>query len=115
MVTIRSPTSTVPPRRTAEESQRAQAPDERVNAIFQQPWWLDAVAPGRWSEATVERDGRVVARLPYVVRGGRALRALTMPPLTGTLGPWVAQSRARPARALSREMELLGALEAALP
>jgi CelD/BcsL family acetyltransferase involved in cellulose biosynthesis len=86
-----------------------------VNAIFQQPWWLDAVAPGRWSEATVERDGRVVARLPYVVRGGRALRVLTMPPLTGTLGPWVAQSQARPARALSREMELLGALEAALP
>jgi CelD/BcsL family acetyltransferase involved in cellulose biosynthesis len=86
-----------------------------VNAIFQQPWWLDAVAPGRWSEATVERDGRVVARLPYLVRGGRALRVLTMPPLTGTLGPWVAQSQARPARALSREMELLAALEAALP
>jgi hypothetical protein len=86
-----------------------------VNAIFQQPWWLDAVAPGRWDEATVERDGRVVARLPYVVRGPRRLRVLTMPPLTQTLGPWVEPSGAGPSKALGREIELLDALEAGLP
>lgn len=86
-----------------------------ANAIFQQPWWLDAVAPGQWDEATVERDGRVVARLPYVVRGRGRLRMLTMPPLTQTLGPWVERSSAKPARALGEEIQLLAALEAALP
>jgi hypothetical protein len=114
--TIRVPPSTVPPQGTAQDSSRAPtADDDRTNAIFQQPWWLDAVAPGAWSEATVERDGRVVARLPYVVRDRRPLRVLTMPPLTATLGPWVERSKGRPARALGREMQLLGALEAALP
>ena len=60
-----------------------------ANAIFQQPWWLDAVAPGQWAEVTCEHDGRIVARLPYVVRGRRGLRILTQSSLTHTLGPWV--------------------------
>jgi hypothetical protein len=96
-----------PPRRPGETA--------HANAIFQQPWWLDAMAPGRWDEATIERAGRTVARLPYVVRGRGRLRMLTMPPLTQTLGPWVEPSGAKPARALSEEHELLAALEAALP
>jgi hypothetical protein len=86
-----------------------------ANAIFQQPWWLDAVAPGRWTETVIERDGRIVARLPYVVRGRGRLRMLTQPPLTQTLGPWVERSGAKPANAFADEMELLTALEAALP
>ena len=86
-----------------------------ANAIFQQPWWLDAVAPGRWGEATCEHDGRVVGRLPYVVRGRPRLGMLTQSSLTQTLGPWVEPSSARPARALAREHELLGELEAQLP
>jgi hypothetical protein len=86
-----------------------------ANAIFQQPWWLEALAAGRWGEATLERDGRVVARLPYVVRGPRRMRVLTMPPLTQTLGPWVAPSDAKPAHALGEEIKLLAALEGALP
>jgi Acetyltransferase (GNAT) domain len=86
-----------------------------TNAIFQQPWWLDAVAPGQWGEVTCEHDGRVVARLPFVVRGRRRLRMLTQSRLTQTLGPWVEPSGARPARALGREHELLAELEAKLP
>jgi len=44
--------------------------------IFHQPWWLDAVAPGRWDAATVERGGRTLAAMPFVVRGPRRLRVL---------------------------------------
>jgi Acetyltransferase (GNAT) domain len=86
-----------------------------VNSIFQQPWWLDAVAPGRWEEATVERDGRVVARLPFAVRGRRRFRVLTMPPLTQTLGPALERSDAKATHALGEELALLAELEAALP
>jgi CelD/BcsL family acetyltransferase involved in cellulose biosynthesis len=100
---------------TQESAMVPPAADRCANAIFQQPWWLDAVAPGSWAETTVERDGQVLARLPYAVRGRRRLRVLTMPPLTPTLGPWVRRSEASPPRALSQENELLGELVAALP
>jgi hypothetical protein len=86
-----------------------------VNSIFQQPWWLDAVAPGKWGEAIIEHEGRVVARMPFVARGRPRFRVLTMPPLTQTLGPWIERSAASPARTASDEMRLLGELEALLP
>jgi GNAT acetyltransferase-like protein len=88
---------------------------ECAYSMFQQPWWLDAVAPGRWSEVACQHDGRIVARLPYVMRGPPRMRMLTQSSLTQTLGPWVAPSSAKPARALSREHELLAELEAQLP
>jgi Acetyltransferase (GNAT) domain len=92
------------------------APDqtECADSIFQQPWWLDAVAPGHWAEVTCERDGRTVARLPYVVRGRPRLRMLTQSTMTQTLGPWVERTSDGPA-GLAREHELLAELEAALP
>ena len=37
-----------------------------AHALFQQPWWLDAVAPGAWDAAVVTKDGQMVGRLPYV-------------------------------------------------
>jgi GNAT acetyltransferase-like protein len=88
---------------------------ECANSIFQQPWWLEAVAPGRWGEVTCEHDGRVAARLPYAVRGRAPFRLLTQSSLTQTLGPWVEASDAKPARALAREHELLTELERRLP
>jgi hypothetical protein len=89
--------------------------EDCANAIFQQPWWLDAVAPGHWGEVTCERGGRIVARLPYVIRGRPRVRMLTQSSLTQTLGPWVEPSTAKPAHALAREHELLAELEARLP
>jgi hypothetical protein len=100
-------------------SSRPVVRDDRTecsNAIFQQPWWLDAVAPGRWGEVTCEEGGRVVARLPYVVRGRPRFRMLTQSSLTQTLGPWIEASEdAKPVRAFAREQELLTELEARLP
>lgn len=58
-----------------------------ANSLFEQPWWLDAVAPGQWEEALVtDEDGSVTARMPYVRSGGR----IVMPPLTQNLGIWMA-------------------------
>jgi hypothetical protein len=91
-------------------------PDVPANSLFQQPWWLDATAPGSWAEVTVERGGNTVARLPYVLRRRGPLRVLTQPRYTPTLGPWVAREPgAKPSTALGDEHELLAALEAALP
>jgi hypothetical protein len=91
-------------------------PTRSGEPIFHQPWWLDAVAPGRWDAATVERGGRTVASLPFVVRGPRRLRVLSQPPLTPFLGPWVAQEDgAKYDTALGGQMELQALLERKLP
>lgn len=57
-----------------------------ANSIFEQPWWLDIVAPGQWEEALVtDSEGGVLARMPYVKQGRRVI----MPELTQTLGIWM--------------------------
>jgi hypothetical protein len=84
--------------------------------IFHQPWWLDAVAPRRWDAVAVERGGRTVAVLPFVVRGPRWFRVLSQPPLTPFLGPWIAQEEgAKYDTSLGDQMELQSRLEAKLP
>jgi lipid II:glycine glycyltransferase (peptidoglycan interpeptide bridge formation enzyme) len=60
-----------------------------AHALFQQPWWLDAVAPGAWEAATVTRDGEVVGRLPYVRMRRFGVTILGQPLLTQFLGPWI--------------------------
>lgn len=64
-----------------------QAEVELFTTIFHEPWWLDAVAPGRWHAVTVVQDGAVVARLPYSMKSSYGITAIGMPPLTHTLGP----------------------------
>lgn len=87
-----------------------------TNSIFEQPWWLDAVAPGRWSEArVVGPSGEVVARLPYAVRTKYGVKAITQPPLTQTLGPWIAPVSGKYAHRLDVEKKRLNELVAQLP
>jgi hypothetical protein len=86
-----------------------------VNSIFEQPWWLDAVAPGRWTAAEVRRGDKVVARLPYMERKRLGLTTIGQPPFTQTLGPWLAPREGKYARQLETEKRLLGELIEQLP
>jgi len=56
-----------------------------ANSIFEQPWWLDTVAPEKWGEALVKEADEIIARMPYAVNKNK----ICMPPLTQTLGPWI--------------------------
>ena len=56
-----------------------------ANSLFEQPWWLDTVAPGQWHEAVVKDGDKIVARMPYVLNQNR----IEMPGLTQTLGIWM--------------------------
>jgi hypothetical protein len=56
-------------------------------SIFHEPWWLDAVAPGNWNEATVTSGGIAIARLPYCTKHFMGISGIGMPPLTHTMGP----------------------------
>jgi hypothetical protein len=86
-----------------------------VNCIFEQPWWLDAVAPGQWGAAEVTRGDKVVARLPYMLRRRFGLTTIGQPPFTQTLGPWLAPMEGKYARRVETEKKLLGQLVEALP
>ncbi len=87
-----------------------------VNSVFEQPWWLEAVAPGEWGAVVVTQSERVAARLPYVMRQRYGLTTITQPPLTQTLGPWLAPTEAsRYAQRLDRDKRLLGDLIEQLP
>lgn len=88
---------------------------EQANSIFQQPWWLDAVAPGQWSEVKVEKDGRVKARLPYLVKQKWGLKILTHPRLSQTMGPWTAPLAGKSGKRLGEEKHLCDALIEQLP
>jgi hypothetical protein len=84
-------------------------------SLFQQPWWLNAVAPGRWDEVAIKHEDRIVARLPFVISRRMGVTQLLQPPLTQTLGPWVEPSGGASAAVLERQMHLLSDLQRALP
>jgi hypothetical protein len=94
------------------------APSDSIpwaNSVFEQPWWLDAVAPGQWDAVVVREGGDVVARLPYVLRRRLGLRTIGLPPVTPTLGPWLAPIAGGNARRYDTEKERLGRLIQMLP
>lgn len=85
-----------------------------ANSVFEQPWWLDIVAPGEWGEVTVKEVDETVARLPYMLQSGR----IVMPPLTQTLGPWIKPEyrQFQPGNTqLSKQKELVSALLEQIP
>jgi hypothetical protein len=86
-----------------------------ANSVFEQPWWLDSVAPGAWSVVVVRRGDEVVGRLPFVQRRRFGLRTIVQPPYTQTLGPWLAETSGKYARRLEIEKKWLGQLIDALP
>jgi Acetyltransferase (GNAT) domain len=86
-----------------------------VNSVFEQPWWLDSVAPGAWSEAVVRREDEVVARLPYARRRKLGLTMIVQPTFTQTLGPWLGPLEGKYARRLETEKKLLAQLIEQLP
>lgn len=83
--------------------------------IFNQPWWLEALAPGQWGAVTTEKNGELVARMPYVIKKRYGLTVITMPPLTQTLGPWIRPSEAKYTNMLAEQKELMTDLIKKLP
>jgi hypothetical protein len=97
---------------TARQSHDAAA---CTHSLFEQPWWLDAVAPGAWDAATVTSNGEVVGRLPYVRMRRFGLTILGQPPLTQFLGPWIKPGTGTAYERVEYEHEIMRELIAALP
>jgi Acetyltransferase (GNAT) domain len=91
------------------------SPWQHSFSLFQEPWWLDAVAPSAWEEVRIEQNGELLARWPFVVKRRYGITALTVPPLTPSLGPWLAPTIGKYSTQLARQKELLLALFDRLP
>ncbi|WP_435743070.1 GNAT family N-acetyltransferase [Microbacterium sp. PMB16] len=94
---------------------RTPAPESSAYSIFQQPWWLEATAPGHWDAVEIEEGGRTVARLPFVVTKRLGLRMLGQPALTQALGPWMQPTPGGHSKRLAREKDLYTRLITGLP
>ncbi len=87
-----------------------------ADRLFQQPWWLNAVAPGAWREITVMSGGEVAARMPLVFRRRLGLTVCSMPQLTYALGPWLRLSMSKKSgQLLSEQKQLMTALIEKIP
>jgi len=96
-----------------KDAYRSLCETEKSIPIFSQPWWLDATAgEQRWDVVTVEKNGRIMATLPYYTEGLLGLTLLTQPALTQTLGPWL---RPDVARTFSEQKDLMETLVERLP
>ena len=90
-------------------------PAQGRRAIFVEPWWLDATAPGAWDAAVVDRDGRVHAWLPYASLRRDQLSWCGVPPLTRLLFPIVDLPAGKAETLGRRRFQLESALVAQLP
>jgi hypothetical protein len=86
-----------------------------THCLFQEDWWLEAVAPGAWAVATVGQNSDLQARLPYVLTRRPFFSSIRQPNLTQTLGPWYRDVGGRTISALGREHQLAAELVAQLP
>ena len=86
-----------------------------THSLFEQRWWLDAVAPGSWDAATVTSNGEIIGRLPYVRMRHFGLTILGQPPLTQFLGPWIKPGAGTTYERLECEHRILRMLIRKLP
>lgn len=86
-----------------------------VNSLFQQPWWLDAVAPGQWNEIVIQKGEDILLRFPYVLEKQNGFTHISMPSTTQTLGPWLRSLKGKHSSQLSLQKELMTELIQKLP
>jgi hypothetical protein len=108
-----------PPGLESERRYACDVPGDDVtpcaHALFEQPWWLEALAPGSWDAAVVVKDGEIVGRLPFVRERRFGLTILMQPALTQFLGPWIKPVAGKSHTRLAREHEIFASLIEALP
>ena len=82
-----------------------------ANSVFEQPWWLDVVAPNVWKEILIVEEGEVIARWPIVNKG----YSIVMPKLTQTLGFWLSKKVIDSDTFYNKRKEIINALLDKLP
>jgi hypothetical protein len=99
----------------AREKYRQLCLSESSIPLFSQAWWLDAVAGESWDVVLCEKDGKILASMPFIVKKKLFFSMLTMPVLTQHLGPWFRVESDNSSKRLASEKDLMAALISQLP
>lgn len=87
-----------------------------TNSIFEEEWWLDAVAPQEWHIIELkDKNGIVYARFPYCEGKKFGQKMIGKPVLTQTLGIYIKDTGAKTTKRLSREKEIITEIINKLP
>jgi hypothetical protein len=63
---------------------------ERDIPIFSKDWWMDTVCgKDNWDVVLIEKDGKIIASLPYFKKKKYGFNIITMPPLTQNFKLWI--------------------------
>jgi hypothetical protein len=91
--------------------------EEKKLPIFARDWWLDVVCDEHnWHVALVEKEGKIIASLPYYLKKGLVSSTITMPPLTQVMGPYIDYPESQKQdKKLSYEKEIMDELIKQLP
>lgn len=79
--------------------------------IFSKDWYLDAVYEDQWDVIVVERDGKIAASMPYLLKKKAFFKYIAQHFFTQTMGPYIAPEF----RNINMEMKLMKELIAQLP
>ena len=79
--------------------------------IFTKDWFLDAVYADEWDVVTVERDGKIVASMPYLLKKKAFFKYIAQHFFTQTMGPYFIPEL----RYINMEMKLMKELIDQLP
>ena len=100
----------------SKQKYRAHCKVEPTIPIFPKDWWLDAVCgKDNWDAVLIEKEGQVIASMPYYMVKKYGMHIITMPKLTQTMGPWLRPSNAKYANQLADQKNLMTALIQKLP
>lgn len=87
-----------------------------TNSIFEESWWLDAVAPNQWECIEVKDEkGNLTGRWPICYGKILGLKTIRNPQYTQTLGPWIKSDASRYTKYLSAKKKVLEQLIAQIP
>lgn len=84
--------------------------------IFQEPWWLQAMAGDDWDVVVLRNESGIYGALPFVINRSFGGPRLGQPGLTPHIGPWIKplENESGPGR-MAAEHKILGELIDALP
>lgn len=87
-----------------------------TNSLFEEEWWLDAVAQKHWKAIELcDKNGNVYARFPYCIQRRLGHKIISNPIFTQTLGVYIKDTGAKMSKRLGREKEILCEIIEKLP
>ena len=89
--------------------------DKLIPTVFHEDWWLDAATEGHYSIAEVSSNGKIVGRLPFLLRRRFGIYGIWTPPLTHFQGPAIDDGNGTDNNRLLRRLEITRELIDELP